>query len=51
MKFEIAFGKNGWVWIQSNNEENLMIIINALKLVSENSEEEVFQTMLSMLKI
>ena len=51
MKFEIGFGKNGWIWIESNNEENLMIIINAIKLASENCEEEVFQTMLSMLKI
>lgn len=55
-KFQIALAKNGFIWINCARVQNLMLIINMIKAVTEEdpqklvSREDVFTKMLTLIK-
>jgi exosome complex RNA-binding protein Rrp4 len=39
VKFEVAFSKNGRIWINSAKLDNIMLISNMFKLIANKLEE------------
>lgn len=49
-KFEIAFGKNGWIWVGCGGGESGMLLYNVLLQLLEGCSEQLFSQMVQMIK-
>ena len=52
LAFEIAFGKNGVVWIDQtgSNTSHILMVSNCIKAVRENLPDEVIETICKVRK-
>lgn len=50
IKFEVALGKNGWIWFNTSNPENIVVVLNIMSMLGERYSMEVFDQLVSMLK-